>query len=281
MESISSRYRQCQIKAAVPWGHHRLIIDRCKGDNVKASFFVRKTIQNNWSRAVLENFLDTDLYERQGKAITNFEYTLPTPQSDLAQEMTKDPYNFDFLTIREDYDDLSNIVINMEAQAKLHIQGQIRNGVYDLVTSEMLLFEVNECPFEEGHTQRYIRQKPSKISKYRAIQQPTMTCRYRVGGSFFILTNFGETIMIILVNCIQSTVRQYMIEGFTTVKDMAQRWNVTTRTVQILCSEGRIKGATKFGDVWAIPVNVEKPTDNRVKSGAYKNWRKKDKKEIE
>ena len=46
------------------------------------------------------------------------------------------------------YDDLSNIVINMEAQAKLHIQGQIRNGEYDLATSEMLLFEVNECPFE-------------------------------------------------------------------------------------------------------------------------------------
>lgn len=89
----------------VPWGHHRLIIDRCKEDGTKASFFVRKTIQNNWSRAVLENFLDTDLYERQGKAITNFEYALPAPQSDLAQEMTKDPYNFDFLTIREDYDE--------------------------------------------------------------------------------------------------------------------------------------------------------------------------------
>lgn len=78
VESISLRYRQCQIKAA---------------------FFVKKTIQNNWSRAVLENFLDTDLYERQGKAITNFAYSLPAPQSDLAQEMTKDPYNFDFLTM--------------------------------------------------------------------------------------------------------------------------------------------------------------------------------------
>ena len=89
----------------VPWGHHRLIIDRCKEDGAKASFFVRKTIQNNWSRAMLENFLDTDLYERQGKAITNYEYALPAPQSDLAQEMTKDPYNFDFLTIREDYDE--------------------------------------------------------------------------------------------------------------------------------------------------------------------------------
>lgn len=69
----------------------------------RAIFFVKKTILNNWSRAVLLNFLDTDLYERQGKAISNFEYALPEPQSDLAQEITKDPYNFDFVAIREDY----------------------------------------------------------------------------------------------------------------------------------------------------------------------------------
>ena len=90
---------------AVPWGHHRMIIDRCKEDTNKAIFFIKKTIQNNWSRAVLDNFLSTDLYDRQGKAISNFAYALPAPQSDLAQEMTKDPYNFDFLTIREDYDE--------------------------------------------------------------------------------------------------------------------------------------------------------------------------------
>ena len=64
---------------------------------------MRKTIENNWSRAVLFNFLDTSLYERQGKAISNFGKTLPVPQSDLAQEMTKDPYNFDFLTMTEGY----------------------------------------------------------------------------------------------------------------------------------------------------------------------------------
>ena len=90
---------------SVPWGHHRLIIDRCKEDTSKAAFFVKKILQNNWSRAVLENFLDTDLYDRQGKAISNFSYALPEPQSNLAQEMTKDPYNFDFLTIQEDYDE--------------------------------------------------------------------------------------------------------------------------------------------------------------------------------
>ena len=87
----------------IPWGHHRFIIDKCKNDRDKAVFYVEKTLENNWSRAVLLNFLDTNLYERQGKAVSNFEKTLPTPQSDLVQEMTKDPYNFDFLTMTEGY----------------------------------------------------------------------------------------------------------------------------------------------------------------------------------
>lgn len=89
----------------IPWGHNKLIIDKCKGETEKALFFVRETLKNNWSRAVLMNFLGTDLYDRQGKAITNFDKVLPSVQSDLAQEMTKDPYNFDFLTIRKNYDE--------------------------------------------------------------------------------------------------------------------------------------------------------------------------------
>ena len=64
-----------------------------------------KTIENNWSRAVLLNFLSTDLYERQGKAVTNFALTLPAPQSNLARAVTRDPYNFVFLTIRERHDE--------------------------------------------------------------------------------------------------------------------------------------------------------------------------------
>lgn len=89
----------------IPWGHHKLIIDKCKGNHKRALFFVNKTLENNWSRAILLNFLNTDLYERQGKAITNFAQTLPKIQSDLAQAITKDPYNFDFLTLRERYDE--------------------------------------------------------------------------------------------------------------------------------------------------------------------------------
>ena len=89
----------------IPWGHHRVIIDKCKNDADKALFFVKETINNNWSRAMLLNFVDTDLFERQGKAISNFQMTLPADQGDLAQEMTRDPYNFDFLTITRKYNE--------------------------------------------------------------------------------------------------------------------------------------------------------------------------------
>ncbi len=97
----------------IPWGHIRFIIDSCKSDSKKALFYVEKTIENNWSRAVLLNFLDTDLYERQGKAITNFSETLPTIQGELAQQLTKDPYSFDFLTLTEKYEEkeLKNALI--------------------------------------------------------------------------------------------------------------------------------------------------------------------------
>ncbi len=98
----------------IPWGHHIQILTKCKGNKDKALFFVKKVYKNNWSRAVLINFLDTELFEREGKAITNFEKALPDIGSDLAKEITKDPYNFDFLTLREGYDekDLKDALIN-------------------------------------------------------------------------------------------------------------------------------------------------------------------------
>ena len=88
---------------SVPWSHHIRIIDKCKKDASKALFYVHQTIQNGWSRDVLLNFLDTDLYERSGKAITNFSTTLPAVDSDLAQQLTKDPYQFDFFKLKERY----------------------------------------------------------------------------------------------------------------------------------------------------------------------------------
>ena len=97
----------------IPWGHNIVIISKCKNTN-EAFFYIQKTIQNNWSRAVLIHHIESDLFHREGKAITNFEVTLPAPQSDLAKEMLKDPYNFDFLTLTEKHDEreLENALVN-------------------------------------------------------------------------------------------------------------------------------------------------------------------------
>ena len=90
---------------SIPWGHHVRIIDKFKNSPEKALFFVHQTVENGWSRNILLNFMDTDLYERQGKALTNFKKTLPAETSDLAQELTKDPYNFAFTGITERYNE--------------------------------------------------------------------------------------------------------------------------------------------------------------------------------
>ena len=91
--------------SAVPWGHHRYIMDKCGEDTERALFYVRQTVENGWSRAMLLNWLDSNLYERQGKALTNFSATLPEETSDLAREITKDPYDFGFAGITGKYNE--------------------------------------------------------------------------------------------------------------------------------------------------------------------------------
>jgi predicted nuclease of restriction endonuclease-like (RecB) superfamily len=93
-----------QLATQIPWWHNVLIITKVKKPD-EALFYVQKTISNSWSRSVLTHHIESDLYAREGKAINNFKATLPKPQSDLAKETIKDPYNFDFLTIREKHDE--------------------------------------------------------------------------------------------------------------------------------------------------------------------------------
>ena len=90
---------------SIPWGHHRYIIDKCSNDSDKALFYVRQTLENGWSRDMLLNMLGTNLYERSGKALTNFKNTLLDVDSDLAQEMTRDPYDFSFTGLRGKYNE--------------------------------------------------------------------------------------------------------------------------------------------------------------------------------
>ena len=90
---------------SIPWGHHRYLIDKYGTEPEKAFFYVKKTMKEGWSRDVLLNFMDACLYEREGKALTNFTRTLPDETSDLAQELTKDPYNFAFAGITQPYNE--------------------------------------------------------------------------------------------------------------------------------------------------------------------------------
>lgn len=104
-KEVERIFQQAAEIFEIPWGHHCIIMDRVKGDTRKAFFFVRQTIENGWSRSMLMNFIDTDLYERQGKALTNFKQTLPEETSELACEITKDPYNFAFTGITGKYNE--------------------------------------------------------------------------------------------------------------------------------------------------------------------------------
>ena len=90
-----------QAAAKLPWFHNCVLIDKVK-DTVERAWYIQQAIQNGWSRNVLVLQIEADLYHRQGKAITNFQQTLPAPQSDLAHQLLKDPYNFDFLTMSSD-----------------------------------------------------------------------------------------------------------------------------------------------------------------------------------
>ena len=87
-----------QAVGEIPWGHNLQLLSKLD-DPVKRLWYARQTSEHGWSRAVLVHQIESDAFARQARAITNFKRVLPAPQSDLAQQMTKDPYNFDFLTL--------------------------------------------------------------------------------------------------------------------------------------------------------------------------------------
>lgn len=116
MRALAENYRDEQFVqqavAQIPWGHNVRILDYVKSP-AEREFYIHKTIENGWSRDLLVWQIESKLFERQGKAVTNFEVTLPKPQSDLAHQLLKDPYNFDFLTLHDDAHerDLENALI--------------------------------------------------------------------------------------------------------------------------------------------------------------------------
>lgn len=89
------------LVASLPWAHNVVLLEKVK-DPGQRVFYARKAIENSWSRDLLVYHIKNNLHKRQGKALTNFEVTLPKPQSDLARETLKNPYVFDFLGVSEE-----------------------------------------------------------------------------------------------------------------------------------------------------------------------------------
>lgn len=104
-----------QLVAQIPWGHNILIFSKSNSID-EAIYYINSTIENNWSRSVLESQMSLSLFQRQGNSTNNFSKTLPIPNSDLVNQTIKDPYIFDFLSLKKDIDEK-----NIEEQLTKHI----------------------------------------------------------------------------------------------------------------------------------------------------------------
>lgn len=127
----------------IPWGHQRYLIDKFYNNPKRAFYYVRLTLENGWSRAVLLNAIDMDLKEPEGKAVTNFSLTLP--EGDLAQEMTKDPYLFYFAALTKPY---------KEEELKLALMKNIEQFLLELGTG--FAFMGREYRLVVGSTEQFI-----------------------------------------------------------------------------------------------------------------------------
>ena len=132
---------------AIPWGHHRLLIDKYfeNGEKETALFYAHKVVEEGWSRNVLKSFIDTNLHLRQGKALTSFSRLLPPPDSDVAQELTKDPYIFDFTNMTEPY---------RERELKKALMANISRFLLELGSGFAYVGE--EYRLKVGHTEQFI-----------------------------------------------------------------------------------------------------------------------------
>lgn len=86
----------------IPWWHNVILLTKVK-DNKERLWYAQKALEYGWSGSMLDTWIKSGLYHREGKAVTNFSKTLPEPHSDMAQQTFKDPYVFDFLTLQSEY----------------------------------------------------------------------------------------------------------------------------------------------------------------------------------
>jgi predicted nuclease of restriction endonuclease-like (RecB) superfamily len=107
--------------AEIPWGHNILLVEKLSDPSARL-WYARMTTEQGWSRSVLVLQIEAEAHRRHGKALTNFADTLPSPQSDLARDLLKDPYNFDFLTLAGDVQEK-----HLQAGLLEHLRGPTRS----------------------------------------------------------------------------------------------------------------------------------------------------------
>jgi len=137
-----------EILGTIPWRHHVEIVRRAKSVE-EAIFYIEKTVEYGWSREDLIDCLKKDLYRSQGKAVTNFTNALPDPQSNLAGETLKDPYNFDFIALTRGYkekeledalaENITQVLLEL-GQGFAYVGRQVRMQVGDTEVFADLLF---------------------------------------------------------------------------------------------------------------------------------------------
>ena len=135
------------IVFSVPWGHHCVLIDKYFDTREcdVALFYAHKVEDEGWSRNVLKSFINSNLHLRQGKALTSFSRLLPAPESDLAQELTKAPYVFDFTQMTEPY---------KERELKKALMANISRFLLELGSGFAYVGE--EYRLKIGHTEQFI-----------------------------------------------------------------------------------------------------------------------------
>ncbi len=121
-QQVSDQLEMPEVFGKVPWFHHVQIFSHCDSLD-EALFYINKVVEEGWSRSWLEDRIAAKLFLSQGSAITNFSQALPLPQSQLAKEILKDPYHFDFLSMKEKYDehDLEEALVSNVTQFLLEL----------------------------------------------------------------------------------------------------------------------------------------------------------------
>ncbi len=129
---------------SIPWRHNSVLVEKLK-KHEERMWYAQKTIEHGWSRSVLEIMIGNSLHSRQGKAITNFKAVMPSPQSDLAQQATKDPYLFDFIALSDEV-----LERDIENQLTEHIQKFL------LELGQGFAFVGRQYPIKAGKKDLYI-----------------------------------------------------------------------------------------------------------------------------